>query len=94
MYYDYDSGWLYWSMFDGEGVSKIIAVNENTQEVVERGSFGANVWPCVGLFSVKPSADMNRTGDNLAHTPAVSFGQSAPVPTYTAQNLTPDIIGR
>lgn len=94
LYYDYDSGWLYWSMFDGEGVSKIIAVNENTQEVVERGSFGANVWPCVGLFSVKPSADMNRTGDNLAHTPAVSFGQSAPVPTYTAQNLTPDIIGR
>ena len=59
-----ESGWLYWARFDGEGSSSIIAIEEETKQVVVRGTFDELAWPVVGLYSSKAGAlDIDRTGD-------------------------------
>lgn len=64
LYYDMESGWLYWARFDGEGSSSIIAIEEETKQVVVRGTFDELAWPVVGLYSSKAGAlDIDRTGD-------------------------------
>lgn len=70
LYYDMKTGWIYWARFNGEDSSSIIAINEETEEVVLRGTFDEAAWPVVGLFASKSGAmDLDRTGDfNFSET--------------------------
>lgn len=70
LYYDMETGWIYWARFNGEDSSSIIAINEETEEVVLRGTFDEAAWPVVGLFASKSGAmDLDRTGDfNFSET--------------------------
>ncbi len=83
LYYDMESGWLYWTRFDGVGTSSIVAINEETEEVVLRGTFDELAWPVVGLYDSKAGAmDLDRTGDfnyseNCTVAPAALVGDSA-----------------
>lgn len=45
LYYDMETGWIYWARFNGEDSSSIIAINEETEEVVLRGTFDEAAWP-------------------------------------------------
>ena len=56
--------------FNGEDSSSIIAINEETEEAVLRGTFDEAAWPVVGLFASKSGAmDLDRTGDfNFSET--------------------------
>ena len=65
LYYDLDTGWIYWARYDDNTESSsIVAINEDTQEVVLRGTFDDAAWPVVGLYNAQPSkADVDRTGD-------------------------------
>ena len=70
LYYDMETGWIYWARFNGEDSSSIVAINEETEEVVLRGTFDEAAWPVVGLFASKSGAmDLDRTGDfNFSET--------------------------
>ena len=70
LYYDMETGWIYWARFNGEDSSSIIAINEETEEAVLRGTFDEAAWPVVGLFASKSGAmDLDRTGDfNFSET--------------------------
>ena len=74
--YDFESGWIFWTRYDGEDSVSIVAVNEETEEVVVRGSFPSSVWPVVGLYATGNEDNMDRTGDNLARTPMTSFANA------------------
>lgn len=64
LYYDMDTGWLYWARFDGTDTSTIVAINEETEEIILRGTFDELAWPVVGIYDSKSSkTDLDRTGD-------------------------------
>ncbi len=64
LYYDMETGWIYWARFDGNDTSSMIAINEETEEVVLRGTFSDEAYPVVGLYDAKASVtDLDRTGD-------------------------------
>lgn len=65
LYYDGNTGWIYWARFDGESSSSLIAVQEETGKVVPRGAFRDDIWPVVGLYRAEPVEDLNRAGDFL-----------------------------
>lgn len=74
--YDFESGWIFWTRYDGEDGVSIVAVNEETEEVVVRGSFPSGVWPVVGLYATGNEDSMDRTGDNLTRSPMTSFANA------------------
>lgn len=49
MYYDYESGYILVSLFNG-GSSVLYAVNENTLKCTELGAFPNSVWPVAALY--------------------------------------------
>ena len=63
LFYDGNTGWIYWSCFDGEATSRLVAVHEDTGEVILRGSFPDGVYPVVGLYGAESQAEIDRTGD-------------------------------
>ena len=75
LYYDGNTGWIYWARYDGESSSSLVAIHEETGEVVARGTFADDAWPVVGLYSAEPAQDQNRTGDFLWN-PAMQVAQT------------------
>lgn len=91
--YDFESGWIFWTRYDGEDSVSIIAVNEETEEVVVRGSFPSGVWPVVGLYATGNEDNMDRTGDHLARTPMTSFANAeCPMWNVKATPSTPQTV--
>lgn len=91
--YDFETGWIFWARYDGEENVSLIAVNEDTEEVVVRGTFPSGVWPVVGLYATGDEADMDRTGDNLARIPMTSFANAeCPMGSLRATTSTPQTV--
>lgn len=89
LYYDFETGWLYWARFDGAESSSIIAIDEATKQSYVRGTFSDEAWPVVGLYSAEQQTveSTDRTGDyhfNAATSFAEGTFSSTPVDALPA----------
>ena len=93
LFYDLDTGWIYWARYDDSTESSsIIAINEDTEEVVLRGTFDDAAWPVVGLYNAKAAVtDADRTGaynfsENSSLAPDLALGES--IEAIPAESIT------